>query len=39
MRNVTVASVQMSMTDDAAENVAAAEALIREAAGRAPRSS
>jgi N-carbamoylputrescine amidase len=34
MRNVTVASVQMSMSDDAAENVAAAETLIREAAGR-----
>ncbi|MCU1372306.1 MAG: N-carbamoylputrescine amidase [Ilumatobacteraceae bacterium] len=34
MRNVTVASVQMSMADDVATNVAAAEALIRDAAGR-----
>ncbi|WP_421119754.1 N-carbamoylputrescine amidase [Aquihabitans daechungensis] len=34
MRSVTVASVQMSMADDAATNVAAAEALIRDAAGR-----
>jgi N-carbamoylputrescine amidase len=32
MRNVTVASVQMSMADDVATNVDAAEALIREAA-------
>ena len=34
MRDVTVASVQMSMADDVATNVAAAEALIRDAAGR-----
>jgi N-carbamoylputrescine amidase len=34
MRNVTVASVQMSMTDDVSTNVAAAEALIRDAASR-----
>ena len=33
MRNVTVASVQMSMVDDLEANVAAAEALIRQAAG------
>jgi N-carbamoylputrescine amidase len=32
MRNVTVASVQMSMADDLAANVGAAEALIRRAA-------
>ncbi|MGN6693512.1 MAG: N-carbamoylputrescine amidase [Aquihabitans sp.] len=34
MRTVTVASVQMAMADDVATNVAAAEALIRDAAGR-----
>ena len=34
MRSVTVASVQMSMADDVATNVAAAEALIRDAAGQ-----
>ncbi|WP_426572532.1 N-carbamoylputrescine amidase [Aquihabitans sp. McL0605] len=34
MRNVTVASVQMAMADDVDANVAAAEGLIRDAAGR-----
>ena len=34
MRNVTVASVQMSMVEDAATNVAAAEALVRQAASQ-----
>lgn len=34
MRNLTVASVQMSMAEDLATNVDAAEALIREAAGQ-----
>ena len=34
MRNVTVASVQMSMADDLGANIAAAEALIRDAAGQ-----
>jgi len=34
VRSVTVASVQMSMADDVATNVAAAEQLIRDAAGR-----
>lgn len=34
MRNVTVASVQMAMADDVATNVAAAEALVRQAASQ-----
>ena len=34
MRNVTVASVQMSMAEDVAPNVAHAESLIRDAAAR-----
>lgn len=34
MRNVTVASIQMSMAEDVAPNVAAAEALIRDAAAQ-----
>ncbi len=34
MRNLTVASVQMSMADDVATNVAAAEAKIRDAAAQ-----
>jgi N-carbamoylputrescine amidase len=34
VRSVTVAAVQMSMADDVATNVAAAEALVRDAAGR-----
>ncbi len=34
MRSVTVASVQMSMAEDVAPNVAAAEALIRDAAAQ-----
>lgn len=34
MRNVTLAATQMACSDDVAENVARAEALVREAAGQ-----